>query len=289
MHPLNDPVQLTLTELGEPEAIFRFSRGRFAALLLLGVGLLVGGIALNYYWWVQGPRRIGHLQMVILLLLPLSGVSLLYHLYRQRGLTVLVYPVGLVRIQRHHAVIFPWSEVTQVRLGIKAARKPVVERNEAGEITGCVIRPIIPLVRVWNVRLTLVRQDGVEADFTAVVARCDDLVAQVQRWTFAAQWPLLWQQLQQEGTVAFGPWKVSRQGVHTADETLTWANFLDLRLKIDKVFIQQRQRWLAWTSQPIENIPNLHLFWALVEELSRQAALAPSDSRSAHPSSLGYS
>src|SRR5215467_740593 len=108
-----DHLERAVTELGEPEALFRISSGRFLAKLALGVLLLIYGLVANYLWWIhpQGPGTFGHFEILFLLVPPVSGASLLLHMYRNRGLYVLVYPTGLLRLRRGEVDSFPWREI----------------------------------------------------------------------------------------------------------------------------------------------------------------------------------
>src|SRR5262245_46789581 len=109
----DDHLERAVTELGEPEALFRISRGRFLAKLSFGVLLLVLGLVANYLWWFRGPAKMD-LIFHLLYILPLSGAALLLHMYRNRGLFVLVYPTGLLRLRRGEVDSFPWNEVESV-------------------------------------------------------------------------------------------------------------------------------------------------------------------------------
>src|SRR5262245_59314034 len=96
----DDHLTRSVTELGEPDALFRISQARFLAKLLVGVLLLLFGVVGNYLWWVHGPGNFDAFIAHLLIVLPLGGIGLLWHMYRQRGLLVLVYPTGLLRLRR---------------------------------------------------------------------------------------------------------------------------------------------------------------------------------------------
>src|SRR4051812_32249553 len=95
----DDHLERAVTELGEPEALFRVSRGRFLAKLTLGTLLIAFGAIANYLWWFRGPAQIDHVIFHLLYIVPLFGLFLLLHMYRNRGLFVLVYPTGLLRLR----------------------------------------------------------------------------------------------------------------------------------------------------------------------------------------------
>ena len=128
----DDHLHRAVIELGEPEALFRISHGRFLAKLTLGVLLVVYGLVANYLWWVHGPATFGHLEVLFLILPPLSGVSLLLHMYRHRGLFVLIYPSGLLRLRRGEVDSFPWHEVESVRLRVQRTDAARFTRTAGG-------------------------------------------------------------------------------------------------------------------------------------------------------------
>src|SRR5579872_2207657 len=107
----SDHLERAVTELGDPEALFRVSHGRFLAKLALGVLLVIYGVIANYLWWFEGPGTFGHFEILFLILPPISGCTLLIHMYRNRGLFILIYPTGLLRLRHGEVDSFPWDEV----------------------------------------------------------------------------------------------------------------------------------------------------------------------------------
>lgn len=279
MSHLDDHLHLALTELGEPDAVFRISTGRFVAKLLLGGGLVLFGLVLNYFWWFRGPARIGHVEILLLFVPPLLGVSLLHHLYRQRGLTVLLYPAGLLWLQRGKAQIFPWPEVAAISLHMVRSRQPVLEYNERGELTSCVVPPVLHAIALWKVSLTLIRYDGEHAVLTPALSRFDELATEIQRRTFPQMWHNAWILLERSPEpLSFGPWQLSRQGLHTGNDRIPWSEFHSLQIANGKLLVRRKGRWKSWRSIEVHTVPNLHLFWALVEELRRNASAVSTSS-----------
>src|SRR5204863_3995036 len=138
---------------------------RFLAKLFLGVLLLLIGVVSNYVWWVLGPADFNHLIVAQLFTVPVSGLSLLLHMYRNRGLYVLIYPTGLLRLRRGEVDSFPWSEVDHIKVKVQRAAGPVVVQDGAGNLTGCWLPVDIPTVKIWEGGLTIAREDGAEARF----------------------------------------------------------------------------------------------------------------------------
>ncbi|HVK10360.1 MAG TPA: hypothetical protein VM597_16455, partial [Gemmataceae bacterium] len=176
------------TELGDPDAVFRVGAGRVWAKLAVAAGLVLYGVVANYLWWVHGPARFDHLVLMVLFVPPLTGLSLLGHLYRTRGLCVLAYPTGLLRLQRGEVESYPWDEVEEVRIKTDKGTF-VLMRDEAGEVQAGWLEVEPPTFQIWNAHLTVRRADGTTAKLTPAVSAYPDLVAHVQRETFRALWP----------------------------------------------------------------------------------------------------
>lgn len=278
MNHSDDYLQLTLTELGEPECIFRIGTSRFIAKVLLGSGLILSGVLLIYLRWWLKAGGIGHLDF-LLAMLPLLGISLLWHIYRQRGLLVLLYPSGLVRLQRGQVQTFCWSEIAYLVLHLVSAKPVILEYSEQGELVNCVIPPVVPALSLWKSSLTLVRTDGVEARFTPALSHYDQLVQEIQRRTFPTLWNLARVSLiSMDATLPFGSWQASRLGLYIGKHRLRWSELDEPRIADGKLLVRKRRRWAAWHRTDLSTFPNPHIFWALVHELRRSTSHIDNDS-----------
>src|SRR5438046_2702579 len=112
----DDDLNRATRELGDPDALFQVSTARRRAKLFTAVGLLLFGVAANYAWWVHGPGQRGFVEAKLLAAPVLIGAGLLVHMWRNRGLSVLVYPTGVLRLRHGEVESFPWAEVTEVRV-----------------------------------------------------------------------------------------------------------------------------------------------------------------------------
>jgi hypothetical protein len=255
-------------ELGEPDAVFRVGAGRFWAKLALGVGLVLFGTVGNYLWWVHGPGKFNHVVLLLLVGPPLTGLSLLGHLYRTRGLCVLAYPTGLLRLQRGEVESYPWTEVEEVRLKAdKAAFE--VERDEKGEVVAGWLAVEPPTFQLWNAHLALRRADGTMARLTPAVGGYAVLVEHVQRATFRELWPVAAARLRAGKPVAFGPFEVSRAGLRHEKNLLPWADLGEVAVVGKNLSVKRKGKWLAWAAKELDAVPNSHVFLALVEEARR--------------------
>jgi hypothetical protein len=273
--PDDDHLSRSVTELGEPDVLFRISRTRFLAKLTLGVLLLIYGVAANYYWWVHGPAIFDHLAFFVLFIIPLSGGALLLHMYRQRGLYVLVYPTGLLRLQRGEVDSFPWREVEHVALKVQRAAGAETERDADGTLLACWLPAEVPSFQLWNAGLTVAREDGVTVHFGPALSAYDQLAAEIQKRTFAVAWPLVWAGILDGRVVAFGELEATRGGLRHAGKFLPWNELKEIAVAQGKLSIKQGGKWLPWVILDIQSIPNPHVLFALAAEAPRAHLAGP--------------
>jgi len=270
--PDDEHLMRSMTELGDPEAIFRVSRGRFFAKLALGLLLIVYGLVANYLWWAHGPATFGHFELLLLIVLPLMGPALLWHMYRQRGLFVLVYPTGLLRLRRGEVDSFPWREIDHIRIKVQRAGAIILERAN-GVPVACSIPVDVPTFQLWNAGLSVAREDGVEAHFGPALTDYERLVDQVQRRSFAFLWPMVWERFQSGATVAFGDLEASPGGIRYTGKFLRWGDLKELSVAQGKLSIKQDGKWLPWALIDVHSIPNPHVLFALAAEAQRSMAV----------------
>jgi hypothetical protein len=259
----------SMAELGEPESLFHVSRGRFFTKLGVGLLLLVLGVVGNYLWWVHGPGRFDALVAHLLILLPLLGIALFWHMYRHRRLFVLVYPTGLLRLRRGEVDSFPWEDITQIRLKVQRTAAPELRRGPDGSLTECWLPVDVPTFQLWNAGLTVARSDGVEAHFGPALTQYSVLAEQVQQRTFHVLWPRIWEQFLLDLPVSFGVLECTRLGLRHAGKFLRWADLKEVSIAQGKLSIKQGGKWLPWALLDISSIPNPHLLFALITEAQR--------------------
>lgn len=281
--PDDDHLQRAVTELGDPEAFFRISPARFFTKLALGVALLIYGAVANYLWWVHGPRTFGHFELLLLVFLPLSGASLLLHMYRNRGLYVLVYPTGLLRLRRGEVDSFPWTEVERVQLKVQRAAGPERTVSDDGEPLAYWLPVDVPTFKLWDAGLTLVREDGTEAHFGPALTDYDVLAAQVQMRTFAALWPPIRDRFRAGGRLDFGELEVDSAGVRYNGKLLPWAELKELSVAQGKLSLKQAGKWLPWALVDVTGVPNPHVLFAVADEARRAHRLPPREPNPVRP------
>jgi hypothetical protein len=272
MDPLDhEHVSRSVSELGEPDALFRISRARFLTKLAIGCGMVVLGLIANYLWWIEGPGRVEHYMLVLLLGSPLMGMYLLMHMFRQRGLVILIYPTGLLRICRGEIASFPWDEVAEVRVKVQRSDAPEIIREPDGTLVACWLPAESPALKIWNCGLLVQRADGVEAQFSAALTDYVVLAEEVQRRTFAEQWPRLWDRFLSGLPISFGDLEVSTAGVRYAGKIVRWNELKEVSIQQGKLRLKSRGKWFPTQLVDIYSIPNPHLFFALVREAQRVA------------------
>jgi hypothetical protein len=266
--PDDEHLTRSMTELGEPDALFRVSRARFLTKLAVGLLLVTFGFVGNYLWWVHGPQRFDHFVFLLLFVLPLTGAGLLWHMYRQRGLYVLVYPTGLLRLRRGEVDSFPWREIDHIRLKVqRAASVTIIRMDEA--LVSCFVPADVPTFQLWNAGLSVAREDGVEAHFGPALTDYDQLAEEVQKRSFAVLWPLVWERFQAGAAIAFGDLEFSRAGLRHMGKFLRWQDVKELGVAQGKLSIKQGGKWLPWALIDIHGIPNPHVLFALAAEARR--------------------
>lgn len=267
----DDHLTRAVTELGQPEVLFQISRGRFLAKLAVGVLLLLYGVVANYFWWFhpRGPKTFGHFELLLLLVLPLSGATLLWHMYRNRGLCVLIYPTGLLRLRRGEVDSFPWREVDHLRVKVQRAAAAEIDRDAGGNPTACWLPVEVPTFQIWNAGLWLTREDGAEVHFGPALSDYDKLAEEVQRRSFAALWPAAWDRFLAGGSTKFGDLEVTPVGLLHAGKFLPWNQVKEVTVAQGIVSVKQAGKWLPWAGVGVAGVPNPHVLFALVDQARR--------------------
>lgn len=273
--PDDDHLTRSVTELGEPDALFHISNGRFLTKLVLGLGLIGLGVVGNYFWWMQGPANFDAVFAHFLIVIPFLGVALLWHMYRQRGLYVLVYPTGLLRLRRGEVDSFPWGEVAHVRLKVQRATGAEFTRHPDGSPAACWLPAEVPTFQLWNAGLTVAREDGVVVHLGPALTDYDRLAEEVQKRTFAVAWPLVWAGFLDGKVIAFGDIEASRAGMRHGGKFIPWHEVKELAVAQGMLSVKQGGKWLPWIATAIQTVPNPHILFALVAEARRWAVTSP--------------
>lgn len=260
------PLDRCRAELGPPDAVFSVDPAQARGRLVLGLCLLVGGVAGNYLFWFHGPAKFGAVLAKLLLAPPVLGVILLWHLYRNRGLHVLAYPTGLLRLQGDAVESYPWADVADVRVKAASA-KLKTERDAAGRLTAAWLDGDVPTVQIWNAAVTVRRADETEARFTPVLVGYADLAELVQAETFRARWPKAWAAHRAGESQAFGPLTATPDGLTFGKKSLPWADVAEVVIENKGLVVKRKGGWGTWATCSLDQVPHPHVFLALVEEI----------------------
>jgi hypothetical protein len=243
-----------LAALGPPLGEFRVSEGRFVRQLLLVPLLLLGGvvlIGLPVAFFVFAKRLGGDPALFKLLVIGLAllggAVILVVRALRNRGLCVLVYQEGLVRLQRDKANAFFWDEVETV---IQKKNKEAWSKAAAGSLV-----------------VTVRRCNGEEYHFDDTLPDLKRLADLIRRETLRHLLPRALDAYHAGNVLAFGKLRLGPSGLARDKDTLAWDQVKEIKIDDDKVTIQKKGNWLAWCTVPLSEVHNAHVFAALVEHL----------------------
>jgi hypothetical protein len=267
--PGDDHLSRAQNELGDPEAFFQISRGRFHAKLWGALGLIVGSMFGIAVLIAVGAWDVAGIFAKLLLTPPVIGVAILWHMYRQRGLTVLVYPTGLLRLQRGEVDSFPWDDIAEIRMKLQRLDSPRILYDSEGDPTQCWLPVETPTFQIWKAGITVMRTDDTEAHFGPALAEFDRLAKLIQRKTFPRAWADAREQLLSGETVVFGDLDVSPAGLRHAGKKLPWRDVKELTIAQGRLTIKKVGGWLPWAILDVSKVPNPHVLFALVGEARR--------------------
>jgi hypothetical protein len=277
----SDHLSMAESALGEPDETFRISRARVRAKLWTGIGLIFGSIAVIALAVLLGLGFDAALLAKIILMPMIVGATLLVTMYRQRGLMVLAYPAGLLRLQRGAVVSFPWDEITEVRLKIQRLDSAELTWTEDGEPKNCWLPTEAPSLMVWQASMVLERADGTEAHVSPAIADYDRLVKLVQRRTFPRLWIEARDRLLNGESIAFGDLVVTGAGLKHTSKKLAWKDFKELVIAQGRLTVKKSGGWMPWAVLDVSKVPNPHVLFALVavaKESARIPAIPQDDS-----------
>lgn len=269
-----DDLERARQELGEPDALFQISPSWFRTKLLVGLALVAVGVAAFGVWGAVGWK--GFHAFAHFVFWPLgTGVALLVNLYRQRGLCVLVYPTGLLRLRHGEVESFPWDEIAEIRLKTQKVETVVLVRGPDGQPVGCWLPAEVPDVQVWNAGLTVVRADGATAHFSPVLTGYADLAEEVQRRSFLPLWKAATARFHVGRVLSFGKLEVSLLGVHSGGKVLPWSEVGKLTITQGQLTVGHKRKWLPFVVvKPAAEVPNPHVLFALAA-YATEAARGP--------------
>jgi len=239
-----------LAQLGEPKAEFAVRGAGFVRKLVLAPLLIGAGLTLEVL--LIGVLHIHHYDLLLLgVVLVLSGVTLVVRAFRNRGLRVLVFPEGLVRLHRGEAQAFCWEEIDQVWQ----------KKNEGAHWA----------TRAWRGVLTLKVQtaDGRRLSFDDSLPRLAELAQILCRETLPFLRPQAEAACEAGNTLHFGKLRMSRQGLSQGKETLPWSDLQKIKVNGVQLLIYKKGKWTHSLNCSLADVPNAHVLLALLEQRVR--------------------
>jgi hypothetical protein len=241
-------IENKIAQLGEPTAQFAvrglgFLRNLFLAPLLIGAGVALDALLIGVLHVHQ------HELLLLGIVLVLSGVMLVVRSLRNRGLQVLVFPEGLVRLHRGQAQAFCWEEIDQVWQ----------KKSERAHWTA----------RAWRGLLTLTVQaaDGRRMTFDDSLPRLAQLALIVRRETLPFLLSHARVTYEAGQSLDFGKLHISRRGLSHRKETLPWSVVQKVKVHGPDLLFYKKGKWTHSLNITVSDIPNPHVLLALLEEV----------------------
>jgi hypothetical protein len=234
-----------IAQLGEPAEEFAlrglgFLRSIVLASILTGAGLTLEVLLIGVLHVHQ------HELLLLGLALLLSGVMLLVRALRNRGLRVLVFPEGLVRVHRGEAQALCWEEIDQV----------LWQKSEGGHW------------RAWigGVTLSLQAADGRRMKFDDSLPRLAQLAQIVRQRTLSFLWPKALMVYEAGHTLDFGKLRISQRGLSNGKETLPWSLVQKVKSNATELSIYKKGKRGHYFDFTLSDIPNFHVLQALLAQ-----------------------
>lgn len=260
----NDPVAAAIATLGEPLVTHRVGTGRARVKMAIGFGLILLGVVLTALFLSFGPRNVGHFWH--LLYMPIAfGLGLVAQVMWNYGVTVHVYPVGVLRVGRGKVETYLWDEVTAIKVRYEAMTAKGL-RNDAGGWDVVWFEGKIPSVRMWTTWVELTRADGETLKLTAIIEDFASLATRCQRETFARMWPAALDAWAAGKPVGPGTWVADAAGLTFTKGRHTWAEVNTVTLAGRALMMGRKSFWKYAKTVDLSTLENPHVLFALLDE-----------------------
>jgi hypothetical protein len=278
-------LERSVQELGPPLAEYSVSPRRFWTRLIMGILLLLYGVGANYYWWVVGPQKFDHLSFLLLFGPPGMGFSLLLLVLANRGLNILLYPTGILRVQGDQVESYTWTDVEELWLLADSA-EIVIRTNDDDSLATAWLEVDVPSFQIWTASLTLKRNDEQQLKLSPTLANYGQLSTIVQQRLFDQQWPRVWQQFLAGEPLLFGGIVIDLTGIQHKKNKLLWTEQVNMSVSSKCLVLKREGAWTSWAKIELAQISNPHLLVALLREgwrlgkSSKKPALPDADEES---------
>jgi hypothetical protein len=212
------------------------------APILIGAGLTVEVLLIGVLHVHQ------HELLLLGLALVLSGVMLVVRALRNRGLRVLVFPEGLVRVHRGEAQALCWEEIDQV----------LWQKSEG----------VHWAARAWRggVTLSLQAADGRRMKFDDSLPRLAQLAQIVRQQTLPFLWTKARTVYEAGHALDFGKLRISQRGLSNGKETLPWSLVQKVKSNGAELSIYKKGKRAHYFDFTLSDIPNFHVLQALLAQ-----------------------
>lgn len=264
--------------LGEPIAAYRINPDRQLTKIILAVALIALGLTGLVLWFGFGPARVDHFILHFLIVPPMIGIGLLWHFWKHRGLRVMVYPHGILRLHGDAAESFPWDEITAIRcrFDLKSEPQCVLDRN--GRVDAAWLDTSVPSVQVWNVWLEIERQDGATTRFTAALVDFPKFAREVQVETFPHLKARALQAIADKGVTSFSDLRITPHEIALGKTSVPWSDVMHVKIIGKILHVKRRGAWVTAIVKDASAIPNLHVLLGLVVEFGGPELITELDS-----------
>lgn len=234
-----------LFQFGTPVAEFS-SKGRFATLLrdvAIGFGIVViGGIL--------AAVGLGGIGIVVAvtggIFMVLRGIALLGALI-SGSQRVLVFNEAVGYVKGDQVTAMRWSDVRDIYQGIYTYRVNFV-----------------PIINRHN--YTLNGADGRKIQLTRSIYKIEEAGPMLHQAVAKQQMPKAIDILKSGGTVDFGPFALSNQGLTMKKKLIPWNEIKGVRVNNGSIMVDRSGK-LTWSGISASSIPNLYLFLTLVDRI----------------------
>lgn len=243
-----------VAELGKFRAEFATSKKRLIGSLIVGsvfvvagvvfLGIGIAGVFDVLPWGLSRIRMIvgGILGGIVMVL---GGILVPWRYHRSRKVRVLVFLRGLVRLDGEHVNVCRWDEVETI------CDQAIDKADNMG------------LFEELH-RFAIRRADGTELAFDESLPRVRKLRKTIDQETLHYLLPVALKTCSDHQTVEFGQLQVDGDGLHHDQESLHWSEVKEVDVRKRKVTITKQGQWSSWFCADVSEIPNLHVFRALV-------------------------
>lgn len=226
--------------LGEPHSVHDprgVNRNSRVWLVVLGLpGLVLLPFAVHFLLQGFGLATVLSVLLTVVYL-GAAGRILVRDVLPGYGRMLYVYENGLILATTREVTAFPWDAVKEVRVsGVRIGSADTVS---------------------W--RCGLVRDDGTEAAFGPEFPDVPDIVEIVSAQVTERLLPKFISRIETGGTVRFGPFTISRDGVGKDGEEVAWSDVAAVEISNGMVHVNRRDRMAGLTATAGE-VPNAVAF-----------------------------